>query len=301
MIQARTITGYDYTINEVTGEEMLVHQKTGEVVPASWVLIPKGSYCRTPDQIAAGQRWREHQQQLHCWRTVSGPFVFVQAEGMLNPVKPATATRLIYLATFLDYHDVLYKTERTRMKRKDLPSLLGISASGANRFWKEVEGRYIYEAEDGELRMNSEFFHRGELSGVFGIYQQIYVKPMRSLYRNTNASQHKCLGYVFKMLPYLNTEYNIFCQNPNETEFEEIEPLTVDDFCRLIDYNQHNRARLMEKLAQITFSFEEHEERFCSITGQQRNLGAEYIRINPHVIYHGHDAPSVQRVGRFCA
>ncbi|MBQ5523509.1 MAG: hypothetical protein IIT86_12005, partial [Oscillospiraceae bacterium] len=177
MIQARTITGYDYTINEVTGEEMLVHKKTGEVVPASWVLIPKGSYCRTPDQIAAGQRWREHQQQLHCWRTVSGQFVFVQAEGMLNPVKPATATRLIYLATFLDYHDVLYKTERTRMKRKDLPSLLGISASGANRFWKEVEGRYIYEEKDGELRMNSEFFHRGELSGAFGIYQQIYVKP----------------------------------------------------------------------------------------------------------------------------
>lgn len=67
---------------------------------------------------------------------------------------------------------------------------------------------------------------------------------MRKLYIMVQPSQHKHLGYLFKMLPYVNLEYNVLCHNPLESNLDDIQLMTVSEFCGAIGYDISNWHRL---------------------------------------------------------
>lgn len=147
--------------------------------------------------------------------------------------------------------------------------------------------------------MCSDFSCRGKLP-YGGRYQQIFVSSVQELYRKTRPQQHRYLGYVFQMLPYINIEYNILCTNPTEENLDLISHITLDDFCAAIGYSKNQRARLMRVYASITFSVDRKQEQFCAFVTPGADLGRTKIFVNPHILYHGKQDVQTQILGKLC-
>lgn len=283
-----------------------VDPNTGEVIDTVKVTVDVGSIIYSPEQQ---KRYRERKQQEAEWllkqeelkhrRNNSPKFCFITAEEQENSVPPATMARLVYLATFLDYEGNLKMNLHKKMKRSDLETVLRLKKSETYNFWNEVKNTYVFENEHGFLCMCSDFSCKGKLP-YKGRYQQVFVNSVQELYCKTSATQHKYLGYVFQMLPFVNVEYNILCSNPIEEELDLIEPITIDGFCSAIGYSKDQRTRLMRVYSNITFCIDGTQEQFCAFVTQGADIGRTKIFVNPHILYHGKKNIQTQILGKLC-
>ncbi len=281
-----------------------MRRSTGEVVDATTAIVPVGSTIFTPEDKERHQRWKERwKERRENAEIVSkelGKFAFVSANQQFEGLSPETTARLIYLSTFLKYNsDGLFRSQRTALTRAHLPELTGLSARTVSRFLDEVCPRYMYEDEDGALHMNPGIFRYGALSksAELGSFQKIYMNAVRSLYRRTSTSNHRQLGYIFQMLPYINIEHNIICKNIFEKDLENIEFLTLPEFCKAVGYDYSTMARLKKIYGNIRVEVNGELEPFCAFVTAG---GITKIFVNPHVIYSGSNYERVRILGCFC-
>ena len=166
-------------------------------------------------------------------------------------------------------------------------------------FLDEVNPYYLSEIEDGTLTTNPDIFKRGKLQGQSEFYRRLYNKGIRTLYEKAyKKSIH--LGYLFKMLPFINIEYNMLCKNPLEENLDDVEVLTVKEFCEIIGYDYSQISRLANIYKQITFDVKGKQERFCSFVTDGLDLANGQIFVNPRILYSGTDYVKVQVLGKFC-
>lgn len=288
------------------GSAYAVNLKTGEVTDAIHALIPPGSAIITPEDFAAYNKRKRQQREFFLQKQVMGQlgkFCFLAINSSLNCLPPATAARLIYLSSYLRYGtDSLYVTQRTPMKVSDLQKVMGLSNSTIYRFLEEVCPSFLSADDNGDLHINTSVFRRGALpkKDGLGAFQKVYIEAVRNLYRATPISNHKQLGYIFLMLPYINIQYNVLCKNPYETDIAHVEPLTVREFCNLIGHSYSTVARLREAYSRIRFMVNGQQELFCAFVSDGSSLDDARIFVNPHVFYSGTDPERVEVLGHFC-
>lgn len=299
------LKGYTY-ITDSSGETMVVQRSTGEVVDAVWTCVPVGSRIYTPESLDARNEYLRLKENNELRRTSNkelGNFFFVPHDEDFKDLTPQTVTRLIFLNTFINYdNNKLMLTERTPMKRKDLSDVLGVSKAVITKFWKEVAPKYVTEREDGLIFTNTEVFIKRKLSHQrkYVPYEKFYIDGIRTLYKATEVSNHKHLGYVFKMLPFINLEYNVLCKNPEEKELEKIEFLSLSEFCGAIGYDISQLNRLLGIYKTLKFDVKENKEKFCAFTYDGINRKSARIFINPHILYNGTNYSRVKVLGAFC-
>lgn len=298
--------GYDFYTDPDTGERWGVELSTGEVRKAVSIEVVAGTIYYTPEQQAAyrerQKKEKEHrlkQDMIKMQKDDLGHYYF--ALVLDYGLSPATLARLIFLCTFLRYDcDTLYLTQRTKMFVKDLYELLGLSRNTVSSFIKEASP-YLYILDDDTIHINNDFFLRGALpKETHSSFLRIYIDTVRNLYRTTPINKHRYLGYVYLMLPYMNIEHNILCWNPEEKQLDSVLPLSVLDFCHIINYNDNQSARLCREYSKITFMVNGKLERFCSFVYDGSNPKMAAIYINPHIIYSGNDYKHVEILGAFC-
>jgi len=188
------------------------------------------------------------------------------------------------------------KTQRTKLSLRELPMFMRLSESTARRFWREICPKYAHEDEDGAIHINSSAIRLGKLSKGNGGYQKVHRDAFKSLYRKIPASKHRYIGYVLKLLPYINIEYNVLCENIFETDIEDMYPLSVKAFCKRLGYNYSAASRLIKEYEKLKISVEGHEEPLCSFNGSGHK---KMIFVNPHVIYSGTNYEKVEVMGNF--
>lgn len=299
------LEGYEYFKNE-NGKTMAIEKATGEIIDTFWMCLPFGTQIKTPDGVTTQRSYLQQKTQNHLKRITNsdlGKFFFVSNQEEFKDLLPQTVTRLIYLNTFIHYGDnKLMKTERTPMEKSDLAKILGISKAAVTKFWKEVSPKYIAEKENNLIFTNTDVFIRRKLNqrGGFNPYQKFYMQGIRKLYEITAVTQHKHLGYVFKMLPYINLEFNVLCRNPLETDLERIEPLSLKDFCAEIGYDTSQINRLLNIYRKLTFDVKGKQENFCAFVFDGINRNKSKIFINPNVLYNGSNYQRVKILGMFC-
>ena len=102
------------------------------------------------------------------------------------------------------------------------------------------------------------------------------------------------------MLPYLNREHNILCTNPDEENIETVEAISLQDFCKIIKYDESNASRLRKEFDGICFPFKGSEEKLCSFFLDGNSPRKTIVCINPHLVYSGKDYSHIYRLGEFC-
>lgn len=298
--------GYEYMTDENTGKVMAIRRATGEITAAVLCCLPVGTISYTPESQELYKERKEQEQKKNLRRETNKPlgsFYFIPTSEQFTNIAPETVTRLIYLNSFVGYNDnKLMLTERTPMKRKDLAEILNVSKSTISRFWKEVSPVYITESDSGLIFSNNIIFKRGSIKDAkeYLQYQKIYINGVRKLYEATERNNHRQLGYLFKLLPFINLEYNMLCYNPLETDIEKIELVSIADFCKMIGYDIAHLNKLMSIYRSIQFDVGGRYERFCAITYDGINKNNAKIFVNPHILYCGSDYNKVEILGAFC-
>ncbi len=299
--------GYDYIIDGESGKTLAVQRSTGEIVDTIFLTVPEGTYFKTPEQQKADQRrnegLRKKLEQDEAKRAKNqtlgklGRFFFVVCDSFQD-LSDATVARLVFLAAHLGYDGgKLKKTQRTPLYRKDLPALLSLSQSSVDRLMKEAKS-YIEEGTDGCLEMTGDVFIRGSLpKGEYKMVQRLYTDAVKQLYRETPVNKHHILGKIFKLLLFINREFNILCWNPDEICLRYVEPLTVSDFCELTKSNRKKYWRLKKDIEKLAFEMDGRQERFCSFVSPE--AGRAMVVINPKIMYNGSNYQYVESLGQF--
>lgn len=276
------------------------------------IMVPYGTRWQTPEQQDKAKKRAEYlkqKEQKEYYKKLVGKelghFYWILADDVFSDLQPQTITKLIMLCTYLHYDDVFRKSAKTTIKKSDLQQVLNISRKAAYDFWREVKDKYITE-RDGDLYISDKAnIFRGRLPKAqeqeVTHYQKAYVISIRKLYRATGIRKHKQLGYVFKLLPYINLEYNIFCKNPFIKEIDDIMPLSVVDLCNLIGYNVSQSSRLLKELQALTFEINHRQEFLISYVDNGGNTPqSKMVFINPRILYNGSDFQKVEVLGAFC-
>ena len=201
--------------------------------------------------------------------------------------------RLIYLATYLDYDHRLKKTRNKLMTKKDAEKIIGLSRADFYRVWHEVtEAKDVREDADGVLCLSEALCFRGKVKPKgLGIIR-VYINQMRKLYEATPPRSHRYLGAVFRMLPYVSVKYNVLCWNPLEEDIDNIEPMTLSDFCALTGRGEKRVTDLRNAYKNIKFTMDDGVTRWlCAFV--RSDVGGqgerEIIVINPRVLFMGED------------
>ncbi len=275
-----------------------VNSKTGEVIEMLNVVVPVGTQIRTPKQQEATRKW------LNARKTKTAEsFYFIQTD--CNPfegLSPQSIAKLVMLCTYINYDSKLVKSPKEPITKANLKDVLGISKAAAYAFIKDVKN-YLIEKPDGlyiseQVNIFRHSLHKDEKHLY---YQKMYIKAIRKLYSNTEVRKHTQLGYVFMLLPYINREYNIFCQNPFEDDINVIEPLTIKDFCNLVGYDSTKAKRLIEDLQSLTFNYKGQSERLISYSDNGNSQsGQKMLFVNPHIVYVGTKYSKTEILTTFC-
>lgn len=302
-----SLRGYEFFSDESTGELLVLHKATGNIQPADHYVVPPGSRILTPDDQARYYAKKEKETaeaETHFYKK-GRKFFFAARDKDFHDIDAATMARLVYLGTFLGFDGTLkcYHTANP-ITRRDLPDILQLTKGPASQFWTAVKGTYIHEEENGQLSLSPDFFRRGTIRNDGGrSYQQFFIDAVRELYLKTPSRQHRHLGYIFQMLPYISIEYNVLCHNPEEEDMTKIQFMTVEEFCAAIGYSSNQQSRLMDLYAGITFpTGSEGEQVFCSFVSGNRKQ-PDHLRkivVNPYVLYKGKHWREVQILGEFC-
>ncbi len=290
-------------LTDKKGKQIAVETATGEVFDTFNAVLPVGSLIYTPEQQEdyKARKKKEQDEYLRSKRygEKKPSYTFVMTTADFKNVSPANLTRLIYLSTYLSYHNSeLRKGERHKITKNELPQILGISERTAQRFWREVCPQYISEDIDETLKLNPDVFSRGRAKRLMAFYIKVFSKGMESLYNSVPKSKHKHLGYIFAMLPYVNVEHNILCYDTAEKNIDKIEPMNMKDFCSEIGFDYRHVDRLHDIFKSIMFDVDGNKELFCSII-RNTYSGKELMVINPKVFYSGKNETAVAEFGVF--
>ena len=280
-----------------TDEYDLVNRNTGWKKP-----IEAGSTVSTPEDKFYAQERREQERKKRYRRTQTdelGNFVLLRVRKLPVELDPATLARLTLLSTYLDYQNRLMLNERVPMRKTDLPKILNLSERAAKGFVAAVQGKFMF-VRDGDLYLSKEYYKGESEKYKKDQKQRLFIKSTRELYYALKPTHHKYFGYIVKLVPFINREFNVLCHNADEVVYDRIAPLTIGEICDILDYDSTNSARLLDALTGLLFTHNGESQSLCAIVKSVGNGVQGYgAFINPRIIYNGSDYKQVEVLHHF--
>lgn len=204
--------------------------------------------------------------------------IFTSLKRYHEELSPDVLTRLIYAVSFIDYQGYLKLTQKTKMTVSDLKIKMKLSDKVFRNWFREVTSNHILQIDNlGHINVNPTYFFKGSKRLTDGIAMRMKIDVIRQLYEQALPKMHKSLGYIYRMIPFVNIEHNILCKNPFEKEIENIRFLTLGELCESIGLQRQNLKRLVNILLEYQIDNE------CII---KFDLDKK-IYINPKVYYLG--------------
>ena len=183
--------------------------------------------------------------------------------------------RIIYLATFMEYHTnrlvyVKLGKKSVPLTEQDIKRELGIDRRTYCDFRKEMTSNDILIFSDDGIYLTKKYFKKGKIKNNF---IKIYINPIKELYSQVSARQHKTLGYLFKMMQYVNNEYYTFLNNSKKI-------ITKKELADLLGLSINTYEKSEEQIKQLKITFRENSYCVLKLIKIKDNEKRGYV-INP--------------------
>ena len=243
----------------------------------------------------------------HC-RSLGGyiHMIYYKNEIVFNDINidKANISRIMYLATFVDYNDKkeglltttgsIYKS--VTMDRKKMRELLNLGDTAFKSFLKNCKDNELIYEVDKKFYINPIYFNKGNvdlLSDDKG-YCRLFINTIRELYINCKPSQHKTLTNIYQLIPFIHYSNNMICHNPECLE-NEAKPMNLKDIgMKLkIENNRTNLNRLTKELEKFKVAIEDKEYKLFAYV---KVSNKDFFFINPYVIYSGNNVEQLRKI-----
>lgn len=200
-------------------------------------------------------------------------------------IKPQYKVRFLYLASYLDYNSNLLVARgeynvKIQLNRQMMKDILKLKDAEFKNTIKILATSGLLIKDGRHYKLNTDCGIKGDMCKTKEMYTRVFIKSIRELYDKCDPINHKQLYYLFKILPYINTNFNIPGKNTSIDIMGRIEPLTIKELCEKIGYDNTSS----NKLWKILRGFKIGEDYVvCKHTIDEN----EYIAINPKVYYAG--------------
>lgn len=233
--------------------------------------------------------------------------VYDTAKILMPELKPATLARLMLLVTYMDYDNVLVHDNGVRLNLDDIRGILRVSDRMMYNIINELKSVGIVNFKD-IITVNPVVFYRGtqnrtEQSMLYRdgkMIARLYRDGVRALYNSAKNGSAKKLSYIFRIMPFVNREYNIVCHNPLEKDLNKIQPIPLGELAEIIGYGRSNASKLQSLLLDPVFETDSGETRAVHyVSGDELGIENHCLFINPKVYYGGNRHNEVSILGRF--
>lgn len=260
---------------DVDGELMLYNKETGEfydIHKSSNIRVDRNGNvtaeipCNDEDiikRITPEQRsYMKNKSDMGKMTSDLGGFYMLYYNERLfdGLVSDTHIARVIYLATYIEYDTnrlVFYENGKINkpFTEKDIKDILKIKDRQTYYdFKKEILDSKIMTITDDGIFMNKKYFNRGEVQHK-GYFMRMYIDTIRQLYEQINTRQHKTLGYLFRLIPFIDYEYNIITRSPNTDDKIKERLMTKKDIAQLLNVDLKTYEKIEQQLLRLTITF----------------------------------------------
>lgn len=226
-----------------------------------------------------------------------GSFYFYFYNKIPKKLSKQYKIRFLYLCCYLKYNDPLNRivigsthAKKQYVLEKDLMSLLRLKKREYQYTRKIlIENNLITINDDKTISLNREYSYKGKLNKktIKTDFTRIFENGLKEIYEKSLPLEHKKIGLLIEILPFVNYSYNILCVNPKESDINFIKALNIKNLCDIVGYSRNNYTKLKKELLKITIN----GEPAIMISDTLKN---QTITVNPKLYYKGNDLESLQ-------
>lgn len=226
---------------------------------------------------------------------------YVKDELLYNKLNlnPADVSRFLYLATYISYNykdkNMLVKKEKGQLKpmsQKDIMKIMKLSERAYYNFIKEMKSKKLITEKDGTFYINEKYISKGKIKDNKDSYIRLYIDTTRYLYEHCTSRQHKQLGYVLQLLPYVDFDTNHILINDKKAE--------IRDIMKLLGVSANNKQSISTfKKSLLNFTINYQGNNYYLFGAHTFEYGKEfrtYFVINPLVLFAGNKIQYMQDV-----
>ena len=268
-------------IVNINGEVIEVHPKCLENIAMDFINLEE----QKKEKIASAINYKRDNDEFKAKiNELCGSFYFNFYNRLLGKIKPQYITRLLYLSCFMDYDNLIISRKSNGNKipvyESELANIFNIGKTEFYNTKKELINNNLIIINDNKtISINQTYCKKGEIMKNNKVEKvRIFEEAIRELYEKSTPKEHKTIGVLFELLPFISYKYNIVSHNPEQLIKEIIEPYSIRELCEMFKYK--NITEFKRKLEKLKIG---GNPAVCI----NRIDGKEFITINPKVYYKG--------------
>jgi len=204
--------------------------------------------------------------------------------------------RFIVLCTYLS-KDGYIRYESRKITKSRLIRIWNLKDSKQSKktYEKLKKINYIIEDKEGNIMINEKIMTNGKIEGFKKLkkadnnttYTRLFSNNIQDMYYSCEEKDRRQLSVLFKILPFVNFKYNVFCMNPQEIDKKKLIICNWKELARICGYEESNSPRLKKDLMKLRI--------YDSLTiGMFTTANGNAICINPKIYYSGNDISEVK-------
>lgn len=286
-------------------DTVIRYNSDGEIISSDVIGTNDAiKYVRPPKEGSKEKHYKKNEEQIGIMSQELGGFYFMlyfeNKELFDGRIDEKHISRLIYLATYLDYESNRLVERKGRsneiLVEKDIKAKLKLDKKTYRTFIDEVVAKNLLMFRNDGIYLSERFFCKGKCPRDGRQFSRVYISTVRQLYTQISPRQHKTLSYLFKLLPYCDFEYNVITKHPNQEDAMKYR-MNKTDVAEIlnIDYKAYiNIEKALENL-EITIMGEEYYV-LCSVSVRCGKEKKDFYAVNPLLFNSGNEIDKLQSI-----
>ena len=263
-----------------------IDMETGEIMELMFWRTDQQQH-----QITEYKKQKQRKEKLYeMIRQHSGAFFFYRYDKLLEQLDDDTEVgfRFLYLCSKANPDGTITAYENRLCKTiEDFTYVFDKTISTVSKYMNTMINNKLIYKDGGVYRINPLYYYtKLDNSNKYNSIRT-FNKAIQELYNNSNPKEHKLMGQLIKLTPYINIHNNILCWNPEETNIDLIVPLSSKDIQNIFKPDSNYGYELFHKFEKVYIKGE-------PVMGIFRAVGEVHYVINPRVFYRGNDYKELQ-------
>ena len=215
-------------------------------------------------------------------------WVHFKSQDVFCPeLKKQDLARLAYLATFADYNtnELVYKGISLEKKHLSKPML--IDPAVCCQWVKNIVDLKYVTATNCNMYINPRIFNRGSKKQRKGFNSmKLFIDGFCELYESIKPSDHYKIGFLLKLIPFINPILNCLSENITGTIVDHIGGISIDRLSSLAKCSYSQAYRIINDLLDILYG-KDNKRVAVVIPMDYKSWDNKIVMLNPELLFGG--------------